>query len=262
MLCEKSQFKLAIGTKNLAPEELDKLENHLQSCVSCRQKSVQYSQISNDLKILSRPVFSPDKIKSLQCVVAVELKNSSSESNKYFSPEMYEWLQMRVMPYAFGVAGALLLGVSLIWFLLNNNVRNLEFARLDTSKSATVLLNTSNYTAETGDTKLAISGESPTINPTGALLSMTKQLVSGQAAGDKEIVVVADVFSNGLARIAEVVEPRSDARKMSELNKALQSDPDFAPFLPAQIDRRAETVRVIFKIQRVDVIEPTAKRKR
>ena len=112
------------------------------------------------------------------------------------------------------------------------------------------------------NSRLVISGANPSINPTGALLAMTKSIVSGQSADDKEVVVVADVFSNGLARIAEVVEPKSDERKMRELDQALQSDPDFAPFLPARIDRRAETVRVIFKIQRVDVIEPAAKKKK
>lgn len=70
---------------------------------------------------------------------------------------------------------------------------------------------------------------------------------------DDEVVVVADVFSNGLAQIAEVVEPTNNWNTVNELEKALDSDPDYAPFVPSQSDRRSDTVRVIFKIQRVDV---------
>jgi hypothetical protein len=71
---------------------------------------------------------------------------------------------------------------------------------------------------------------------------------------DDEVVVVADVFSNGLAQIAEVVEPSRDRRAIEELEKALQSDPSLAPFVPADLDQRSTgTVRVIFKIQSVNV---------
>lgn len=262
MLCEKSQFNLAVGKENLAPNELLDLENHLGECLACRRKSAQYLQIKNRLKSLERPKFSAARLDAVKLAVAAQMSSAQPERKRFFSPEVYEWLQMRVMPYAVGVAGALVIGFLLIWFLMVNNLRNIEFARLETPKSSTVFLNEKNFGTVEADSQLAISGASPSINPTGALLSMTKSLVSGQSADDQEVVVVADVFSNGLARIAEVVEPKSDARKMRELEKALQSDPDFAPFLPAKIDSRSETVRVIFKIQRVDVIESASKKKK
>ncbi|MBA4183932.1 MAG: hypothetical protein H0X49_07955 [Acidobacteria bacterium] len=70
---------------------------------------------------------------------------------------------------------------------------------------------------------------------------------------DDEVVVVADVFGDGLAQIAEVVEPSSDRRAVRELEKALKNDPNFAPFVPANYDKRSDTVRVILKINRVDI---------
>lgn len=99
---------------------------------------------------------------------------------------------------------------------------------------------------------IAISGESPTVNPRGALVALTRSLVRGEMHDD-EVTVVADVFGNGLAQIAEVVEPSGDANAVDELQKALQSDPAYAPFVPAKADRRSETVRVILKIQNVNV---------
>ena len=70
---------------------------------------------------------------------------------------------------------------------------------------------------------------------------------------DDEVVVVAEVFGNGLAKIDEVVEPSRNRRAVGELEKALQSDPSFAPFVPADLDNRPESVKVIFKIQSVNV---------
>ena len=71
---------------------------------------------------------------------------------------------------------------------------------------------------------------------------------------DDEVTVVADVFGNGLAQIAEVVEPSRDERAVEELERALQSDPSYAPFVPANMDQRSsETIRVVLKIQSVNV---------
>lgn len=108
------------------------------------------------------------------------------------------------------------------------------------------------------DGRRGIAGESPSINPRGALVALTKSLVRGEMHDD-EVVVVADVFSNGLAQIAEVVEPSRDRRAVSELQKALESDPSFAPFVSADVDQRSETpIRVVLKIQNVDVKTSTA----
>jgi len=65
--------------------------------------------------------------------------------------------------------------------------------------------------------------------------------------------VVAEVFGNGLARVDEVVEPSHDRRAVEQLQKALQSDPAYAPFVPAKLDRRSDSVRVVLRIQSVDV---------
>jgi hypothetical protein len=71
---------------------------------------------------------------------------------------------------------------------------------------------------------------------------------------DDEVVVVADVFSNGLAQISEVVEPSRDRKAVEELQKALGSDPSFAPFVSSNLDQRSsDTIRVVLKIQNVNV---------
>ncbi|HMJ25977.1 MAG TPA: hypothetical protein VK475_09125, partial [Pyrinomonadaceae bacterium] len=63
-------------------------------------------------------------------------------------------------------------------------------------------------------------------------------------------MVVADVFTNGSASIADVMHAPRDRRMLENFEKALRQN---AAFVPAALDRRAETMRVVFSIQRVDV---------
>lgn len=70
---------------------------------------------------------------------------------------------------------------------------------------------------------------------------------------DDEVVVVADVFGNGLAQIAEVVEPSRNRQAVDALQKALDSDPAYAPFVSSNLDKRSENVRVVLKFQSVNV---------
>jgi hypothetical protein len=99
---------------------------------------------------------------------------------------------------------------------------------------------------------MAFAGESPSVNPQGALIAMTKSVLRGEMR-DEEVIIVADVFGNGLARISEVVEPSSDDRIVQELRKALETDPAFAPFVPSSVEGRPESVRVVFMMQSVNV---------
>jgi hypothetical protein len=80
----------------------------------------------------------------------------------------------------------------------------------------------------------------------GALIALTKSLMRGDMK-DEEVVIVADVFGDGLAQIAEVVEPSRDRRAVLELEKALKNSSEYAPFVPANLDGRSETVRVVFQ---------------
>ena len=91
---------------------------------------------------------------------------------------------------------------------------------------------------------------------------MTEAFVNRKTKED-EVVVVADVMSDGLANIEEVVEPLDDETTVYELERAMQKNSSDAPFVPAFLDRRADSVRVVLKIQRVEVkvSQPNAKRK-
>jgi hypothetical protein len=169
------------------------------------------------------------------------------------------------MPVGVGVATSLVVGISLMWAMFSGQLAPLDkAASADSVRPAdrAYILGNTEIVPYPGDlsisspafanTRSAVAEESPSVNPNGALIALTKSLVRGHMEDD-EVVVVADVFGNGLARIAEVVEPSEDRHAVRELERALESDPAFAPFVPASVDRRSETVRVILKIQHVDV---------
>jgi hypothetical protein len=153
-----------------------------------------------------------------------------------------------------------------LWTLLptaNEIGQNSEIAKLQTLNKSSVLLASANPKLNSGDAEfemsdfdlpqLAISAESPSVNPQGALIALTKSFVRGKMKDD-EVVVVAEVFGNGLARIDEVVEPSRDRHAVRELENALKTDPNYAPpFVPAHLDQRSETVRVVLKIQSVNI---------
>ena len=66
------------------------------------------------------------------------------------------------------------------------------------------------------------------------------------------MVIVADVFLNGSASLANVMHAPRDRRMLQDFEQALRKN---AAFVPAAMDRRPETMRVVFSVQRVDVRE-------
>jgi hypothetical protein len=100
--------------------------------------------------------------------------------------------------------------------------------------------------------RAAFAAESPSVNPRGALLALTRSILRGEFKDD-EVVVVADVFGDGLAEVVEVVEPANDARTAERIERAFSAKGSTPPFVPASADHRGDLVRVVFRIQSVNV---------
>ena len=94
--------------------------------------------------------------------------------------------------------------------------------------------------------------ESPSLNPHGALAALTHSSHTHEREGDDDMIVVTDVFGNGTASLADVVQPPRDRRMLEEFQDALRQN---AAFVPASYDRRPETMRVVFVVQKVAVPE-------
>lgn len=266
MKCEDLQLNLPLYTDDvLNGDERVALDAHLKSCPLCRQKLADFQTLKNSLRAFARPEISSHTLNSVRSAVAAETSALTSRQKSFFSNDLREWLQMRVMPYSIGALASLILGFTLLYSLLS--AANQFEPRTDLSRGGSladsgILLANANPKNDRNDadltptqyaqTRMAVAGESPSINPQGALIALSKSLVRGEM-NDDEVVVVADVFGDGLAQIAEVVEPSRDRLAVIELEKALKNSSEYAPFVPANLDGRSETVRVVLKIQSVNV---------
>ena len=245
----------------LSVSERADLDAHLDTCPLCRQALSEYQEVKNSLRSLSRPTIPEAFLTSLRSAVAAELVSTIRTPVFHVIEDRRNWFDTWMMPSAVGTFASITFGMFLLWGILSSARDPGEFISR-TSIPRPVMLASSNpmigeesidiLAADYATTRLSISGESPSVNPQGALVALTKSLVRGEMKDD-EVVVVAEVFGNGLARISEVVEPSGNSRAIEDLEKALESDPVYAPFVPASFDGRSERMRVILKIQNVNV---------
>ena len=165
------------------------------------------------------------------------------------------------MPYGVGVLASVLIGMTFLTVLFSGMLSRPGVPMAMQRASSTVVADTqislSDFDivispSDYAQTRLAFANESPSINPQGTLIAMTRSLArSGKK--DDEVVVVADIYGNGSAEIAEVVEPSRDRQAVAKLERALYTASADAPFVPATMENRPESVRVVLKFQTVDV---------
>jgi hypothetical protein len=268
MKCENLQLNLPLFIdEELTEGESAIINAHLAECPVCRQHAAEFRALRNDLRVLAKPAMPADLLASVRNAVAVELETERIEpARPLYSQNFREWLKFRFMPYAVGTVASLVLTVSLLFSLLStrNAINDSRFVVNGGDSNAPAVLMATNRNpliddlqitpAEYAALRIPVASESPSVNPTGALVALTKSLVRGRM-NDDEVVVVADVFSNGVARISEVVEAPRNQNDLQALENALQNDPNDAAFLPANFDKRSDVVRVVLKIQRVEVVE-------
>lgn len=262
MKCKEIQFELPLYFDDvLSSEQISDIDAHLDVCPVCRQKVADMGEIRNALRAIVRPQISQARLKAIRSSVGAQLSPAAATPGFRTIESSGSWASRWLMPYTVGAAASVVFGLTLLSLMLTpiDQSRLLTNAGRSAATNETRLLlaNTDPMALELtpsqyAGSRLSVAGESPSINPSGALVALTKSFMRGEMKDD-EVVVVADVFGNGLARIAEVVEAPHDRRKIEELQKALQSDPAYAPFVPSKLDRRADSIRVVLKIQSVDV---------
>lgn len=254
--CEELQFDLPLYFDgSLSADERSSIDEHLPECPLCRQKLSEFEDLSLSLRSIPRFSAPEDLVCEIRAALAGRLSATAASPAFHLIDRRRSWMEIWLVPSTIGAVATLIISFALLSFTLSSSPLPLTAYTLPSRSSNTPVFlasDTDLSPSEYASTRLAIAGESPSINPRGALVALTRSLVRGEMRDD-EVVVVADVFSNGLAQISEVVEPSHDRKAIEELQKALQSDPSFAPFVPADMDQRSDTIRVILKIQNVNV---------
>ncbi|MDM7920724.1 MAG: zf-HC2 domain-containing protein [Pyrinomonadaceae bacterium] len=257
MKCKDLKSELPLYVDDVLPAETAAaIDGHLTQCPLCRQELADIRDIRSSLRALQRPQVPAARLAAIRSTVAsLAQPVYPSPSFRMVGEERRNWVDVWLMPYAVGACSSVILGITMLWLIFLPASREAALLESQTAAQAGEVMLASNdeiTPIQYASTRLAVANESPSVNPQGALVALTRSLMRGEMK-DEEVVIVADVFGDGLARIAEVVEPSRDERAVRELKKALQSDPAFAPFVPANIDHRAENVRVVLRVHTIAV---------
>src|SRR5437588_2530786 len=263
MSCDEIQKSLALYCDDgLTLEERGFCYSHLEVCPVCRARLSELRAIRRNLAVLPKPAPPADLVPSINRAVTVAATQSARRATT-LGDLVAEWLQVWVMRYAFSSLTSLLLfasvfvalrphmialreaGVVLDRALTEDDYIEPLFVVYDINKP----ISPQSYAA----LRMPYNAESPSLNPAGALATFTSSTGKMRRAGPQDaddMTVVADVFTNGTASLADVMRAPRDRRLLEDFQKALREN---AAFVPAALDRRPETMRVVFSVQRVEV---------
>jgi len=261
MKCSDIEKDLPIyADGRLSDAEAAKVSAHLDACPVCRGVNAEFVEMRSALQRVRRPD-TPLHFSTKLKLAAAQERRDLGRSWLPFPADIRSWVSHTVMPYSVGTVASLVIGIALLIALGSSAGRYTQFSMPGDAGFA-LAQDRDPWAEPTVDgvspaafarSRSDVASESPSVNPRGALVAVANSLVRGQMK-DEEVVVVADVFSDGIAQIAQVVEPSRDPKAVDELQKAFDSDAKLtAPFVPAKLENRPEAVRVVLRFQSVNV---------
>ena len=237
------------------------IDEHLDRCPVCRAEVAGLRSLTRSLSLMTRPkppAYLADTISDLLTIEAAARRQAPPPS---IGRRIARFLEPRLMPYSVGSFASVIM-FTLMFAALRPHFIALREAALQNSASVIVLdayeMPGYDLYQPVSDKDFAASrapiGElSPSLNPGGALAALTRAYAHphDRASDDADdMIVVTDVFSNGVAAVADVVKAPRDRRMLDDFESALRQDP---AFVKAALDRRPDTMRVVFAVQKVDV---------
>lgn len=263
MNCDSIQEWLSLyGDDGLGADARANCDRHLEVCPVCRARLAELRSLKRTLAVLPVPAPPADLVSTLNQAVKSARATSRSPLSEKIGDWLGEWLQPVFARYAFSSVTSIILFAA-VFAALRPQMIALHEAAVALDQIATA--EPPDLFAPSYDIHRPISPESyaalrtpyniesPSLNPSGALATLafpSGPLDRNPRRHDDDMVVVADVFSNGAASLADVMQAPRDHRMLDEFQKALRQD---AAFVPAALDRRPATMRVVFSVQRVDV---------
>jgi putative zinc finger protein len=269
MNCDDIQQSLSLYVDDgLTEEARSSCYQHLEVCPVCREYVVELRKLRSGLATLAKPLPPPDLIPSINLALAAESAKQKDRRQAtvvdLLNDWAFKWLQPRPMRYAFSSFASIII-FSCVFAALRPHMIALHEATVAFEQTQIVSSPDDEYFILAYDITKPISPESyaalrapfnsqsPSLDPRGALASLgSKPTHWNIRESDDDMVIVADVFLNGSASLANVVHAPRDRRMLEDFEQALRKN---AAFVPAAMDRRPETMRVVFSVQRVDVRE-------
>jgi hypothetical protein len=232
------------------------IDTHLDKCPVCRADAAELRAISRSLWQLARPVQPADLPSSIADALMIEAAALRETPELSLRERLVQWLEPRLMPYGIGSFASVVLFVSMFAALMPHFIALQQAARQSNSFFARQTgydLNQPVTPEDFSANRAPFAAQSPSLAPGGALAALTKSYSHPHPdmyEDADDMVVVADVFSNGAASLAHVVQAPRDRQMLADFEVALRQS---AAFVPASLDRRPDTMRVVFTVQKVDV---------
>lgn len=261
MLCEdaKQSFSLYVDDAVTLPTRVT-IDEHLDRCPVCRSEVVELRALTRQLRMISRPLPPADLAATINDALLIEAAARHQSPEPSIGGRLARFLQPRLMPYSVGWVASVILFISMFAALRPHFIALQEAAAYSSAVyvipggapyDLTKPVNSEDYAAS----RAPFAEHSPSLNPKGALATLTRSYATPRANRPEDaddMIVVADVFSNGAASLADVVHPPRNRQMLNDFQMALRQD---AAFVPASLDRRPDTMRVVFSVQKVDVRE-------
>ncbi|MGH9942218.1 MAG: anti-sigma factor family protein [Pyrinomonadaceae bacterium] len=262
MTCEETQQNLSPYVDGrLAHDARAELKLHLEVCPVCRLHLSQTRALVRGLGGLERPIAPPGLAAAITDALTIEraaVRLNPPPSS--IVDLIFRWLRPRLMPYTVGAFASILLFFTVASALR----RQVGLLHELTVAAHQGIGSTSDIVLRAGPreydvlapinlatSRAPFGAQSPSLNPNGALATLIRTPTSGNEEDD-DTVIVADVFSNGSASLAEVVSAPRNPQMLDEVQDALRRDP---AFVPAAFDQRPQTMRVVISLSKVSVQE-------
>ena len=255
MTCEETRHTLSLYVDDCVslPARVS-IDEHLDHCPVCRSEVAELRSLTRSLRVMTRPTPPAFLAEMISDLVMIEAEAQRQAPKPSLGSRIMRFLEPRLMPYTVGSFASVIM-FFLMFTALRPHFVALREAALQ--NSSVLMLRTPNpgydlYRPVTPEdfahSRAPWAEESPSLNPGGALAALTRSYARPHASVARDaddMIVVANVFSNGAASLADVVQPPRDRRMLDEFESALRQD---APFVPASFDRRPDTMRVVITL--------------
>lgn len=237
------------------------IDEHLDRCPVCRAEVAELRSLTRSLSSMSKPAAPRDLAVTISDLLTIEAAARRQAPNRSLGYRIARFLEPRLMPYTVGSFASVIM-FFLMFTALRPHFVALREAAVQSS-DVFVLGRTDPlydlYSPKSPEdfaaSRAPFAEQSPTLDPEGKLAALTRAYLHphpGYYSDADDMIVVTNVFSNGSASLAAVVSPPRDRRMLDEFESALREG---AAFVPAAYDRRPDTMRVVFSVQKVDVNE-------
>jgi hypothetical protein len=257
MLCEETRQSLSLYVDDCVslPARVA-IDEHLDRCPVCRSEAVELRSLRRRLSLLTPPTPPADLAATISNALAIEAAARRQAPTPSLVQRVFSFIEPWVMPYSAGSFASVLMFFLMFTALRPHFVALREAAAQQ--RNVIMIQAIEGYDLHQPITSEALAAErapfamtSPTLDPKGSLASLTISYAHPNPDDQPDdMIVVTDVFINGAAALVAVERPPRDRRMLDEFESALRQD---AAFVPARMDRRPDTMRVVFAVQKVDV---------